>query len=1165
MLADRIFVSYARKDADLIKKLGIEALLSKSVKQAIPEAKVYWDKGIPPGADWQEHLRGAGRESFAAVLLLSEHYFKSAFAYPEEYAKMLKLLMERGSIYVCPVLLTSIDEELFRRNLPELAKRQWRGPLDKLAKDKSALKQEMQTIAMALRNWRALIGNTDGQDPIQADAISNDLAQLRDAEFEGREWLFDLFQGKIDQDDKLRAIAIVGAPGIGKTGIATEIGRSLAHGAGKTHGLRGRLLAQHWCLNDRIDATGSPKAFVRAMAREFAKNHPSFAGVIDEEHVGAIVRVTDDGAGDTFLQDLILPLRAIIEDDKETYFIVVDALDQASQDSRANSIPAMLYRAIANFPPNLRLVVTILKGDKAIEFFPTRDEHIEHILLDDPDHVEEGKRDVETFARSWFKKHKEALGGSLVPGPTPTEFARKIVDASQGNFLIAKLQLRGIQKDKTGWGAGDLIMSNGLLGVYLGQFFKRRITPDSLDGVARLLGLMIAAGTTLPKALIDAAFGNQRQRVLNAIQAISALLKEHSAAVAFFHPHIKRWMENPASWQSSDADLDMQDFLRRVIDETERADKTLAGLSCPRQISDTCRSAKPLTAADVEAMKKTQKPCDEVNTSCSSLLRADNRLSEAVKRYSMDHGPRHFIRQHLLDCAVEFLVSPDDNPLFKPSENRERHVRMLMIEIGKLFSDHSTPNVDWATQTIIDRIVELVGDQYETEPFISVSRLIVESKLRHSDIEFPKELISNFKSDYVWRFAMAWALAHRCPAPGGPRTQSGEVVDWIIDMVASDELHFQELGSYALGLAYAANKIPAEGQLIDKVRSMAAHELYPPRSAFGDMMLSLAAQFVAGHRVGDRVAELLPQNWFKVSPWEHNKLDVVDWAALMQLDGHSYNVERTGAPDERVRVARAAFDRARSGLAELLSDSGISEKPKIEWALRNYWLLGSELALVRDAEDELRGVAPAMLEEIMTLLFSHPLWWVTEAASSVLASIAEISEDAQDLVSRLLEDRRWRVKLGAAEAAFDMRHLGGGKVYAKSIEVSWQDPNPRVRGLCAENLIANILEEKEWSARSERLGKCEKHLIRWFGDDDCWVLEHPYRLVQTFRDKPKADENAVAWHEANVKLDKIIEKAIAMRGALLDRQHHWAKDDRHAFLLTIEDLKTQRSIAEQPA
>ncbi len=46
---------------------------------------------------------------------------------------------------------------------------------------------------------------------------------------------------------------------------------------------------------------------------------------------------------------------------------------------------------------------------------------------------------------------------------------------------------------------------------------------------------------------------------------------------------------------------------------------------------------------------------------------------------------------------------------------------------------------------------------------------------------------------------------------------------------------------------------------------------------------------------------------------------------------------------------------------------------------------------------------------------------------------------------------------------------------------------------------------------------------------------------------------------------KIIEKAIATRGAFLDRKDHWAKKDRPAFLFAIEDLKRKRSIAERRA
>jgi hypothetical protein len=308
------------------------------------------------------------------------------------------------------------------------------------------------------------------------------------------------------------------------------------------------------------------------------------------------------------------------------------------------------------------------------------------------------------------------------------------------------------------------------------------------------------------------------------------------------------------------------------------------------------------------------------------------------------------------------------------------------------------------------------------------------------------------------------------------------------------------------------------------------------------------------------MAALLPERWFETSPWEHNRLDVIDCTALMQIGGHKSYAERTGAPLERARISQAEFEHTTHDLAELLTNPEISRLPRIERALRSYWLLGNELTLLRDAEDEFRAIKPKLLAGVTAVLFSHPLWWVTEAASSVLASVAEISESAQQVVSRLFDDRRWRVRLGAAEAAFDMRHLGLGNIYAQSIDASWQDENPRIRGLCAENLIANILEKSQWSERTLLLDDHRKHLSHWFADDDCWVLEHPYRLVQTFREGLKATGDLSACRIANAKLDSIMEMATRTNGALLDSKDYWEKEDRTTFLRTIEGSKKKRSL-----
>jgi hypothetical protein len=336
---------------------------------------------------------------------------------------------------------------------------------------------------------------------------------------------------------------------------------------------------------------------------------------------------------------------------------------------------------------------------------------------------------------------------------------------------------------------------------------------------------------------------------------------------------------------------------------------------------------------------------------------------------------------------------------------------------------------------------------------------------------------------------------------------------------------------------------------------MATNELYPPRSAFGDTMLNLASKYVGdrGHG-GDGMANLLPGSWFDASPWEHNKLDVIDWAALMVLAERPDLATQAGVPKKRLQTAFDGFRRANELLLEL--PRGLQAGPNICHLLDRYWFLGDELALVRAAEEELRALSPDHLGKVIEVLFSHPLWWVTESAASVLATIADESESARQLVESLLKSERWRVKLGAVEAAFDMRHLVAGDIYQQSVKASWNDKNPRIRGLCAENLIANILERRtDWSKRTQLVADNKEYLLRWFGDHDCWVLEHPYRMVQVFRAGLKARQIGNSSRVANEALDAIIDKAVARNGALLDKRVYWDKEDRPGFLKEIERLK----------
>src|SRR5262249_52430946 len=96
--------------------------------------------------------------------------------------------------------------------------------------------------------------------------------------------------------------------------------------------------------------------------------------------------------------------------------------------------------------------------------------------------------------------------------------------------------------------------------------------------------------------------------------------------------------------------------------------------------------------------------------------------------------------------------------------------------------------------------------------------------------------------------------------------------------------------------------------------------------------------------------------------------------------------------------------------------------------------------------------------------------------------------------SRLLSDGNWRVRFGANEAAFAVRHLDRA-VFCNAVHRFYNDPNCKIRGLCAEKLASVILNSGGQS-RQRRLHECEDEVRYWLYDTDCWVLEHPLALKE---------------------------------------------------------------------
>jgi hypothetical protein len=106
--------------------------------------------------------------------------------------------------------------------------------------------------------------------------------------------------------------------------------------------------------------------------------------------------------------------------------------------------------------------------------------------------------------------------------------------------------------------------------------------------------------------------------------------------------------------------------------------------------------------------------------------------------------------------------------------------------------------------------------------------------------------------------------------------------------------------------------------------------------------------------------------------------------------------------------------------------------------------------------------------------------------------------------------------------------------------------NCKIRGLCAENLTSVILSSSN-EKRRQLLERFQTEIRFWLREEDCWVIEHMYRLFSTL-DRKRFDFN---W--------LLPEGASRLFGDRAD----WYRMPREQFLRHIEERKL--ALASAPA
>lgn len=508
------------------------------------------------------------------------------------------------------------------------------------------------------------------------------------------------------------------------------------------------------------------------------------------------------------------------------------------------------------------------------------------------------------------------------------------------------------------------------------------------------------------------------------------------------------------------------------------------------------------------------------------------------KAYVFRQGVRHLLEGQEPTKALNLLDHLGERDDLEPHLDRG-----YLRQFAKLISIvlNAFP-VERADKLDADKLEKILKGFYEIEPLRGGLRLLLE----HPSGAW-SEALGRFLDvdDFVILYAIALTLAeayHRQQTPERLRaivelTERADVPPTSDKPQGVDNFEYRELGFYALKLVYARHPEMIDGSLLER---LASGEVYVDRMILGELLLTLVFLGMNEPRLlaaGPRERVTHERFWRPL--WSYNRLDIVD------LDAAWHFVRQEPLPpsleqNEEVRTAYGHMQEVEQDRQRLLNDPEVQRLPAVLDLLDAFYRLTLERHLIRAAEAELERLTPHMLERVMRVLFAHPLWDITENAGTVLSSIAERDLEKLGLIGRLMQDRYWRVRYAAIEAAFGSRLFNDHVLFSQAVRDNYSHANPRVRGLCSENLTAWIVNSplEERPALMERFAEPIHHWVHDLGLQDCWLLDHMHHLFSELRQTPGFD------------CARLLE---GVRSPLLQESPPWYTLPRPEFLRSIEE------------
>ena len=540
-----IFISYGHDD-DLHGYQKHEKTVLK-IKEALEARghKIWIDKeGIREGTDWRRKIYDGIRNSQLFLAFVSQKSIDSEYCQTEI---RIAVGAPQNLLPICPLMLENVTVPqsishiqtvnfVYDENDPAAFEEGLKKVTDWIDRD------EHVVFCQEMEGLRKMLGNPE--------SFEARMRVLMSQPFVGRKWLLE----KLNEWDKgeSRLFGIIGGPGFGKSIFAANL-RSLAPE---------KVVAAQFIEWDKT-AKYAPKQIIKSLAFQLAARISQYRELL----IDAVKEADLDNLDESSLFDKLLSEPLAFENPNNTYWVILDALDEATAQDGQNPFVQTLMRNMDQLPKWLKFIVTSRPVATVVTYLKNR-----------------GIQFFDTDAQIRQSQHNdmmEYLHEELKECSFNDEVLKDIIAKSQGMFLYLHFVCQDIKQHKLS-AAAISQLPVGLDAIYQ-QYFDRQFMGDRYavftSELRPVLRLYSAALEPLPLDFIAEALGKNEDDVRSTIDRLGTLKTYNSENgrdyFTLVHKSIWDWLAeqpNDSTVQSfkvspEDGQLRLKDFCVKKISD----------------------------------------------------------------------------------------------------------------------------------------------------------------------------------------------------------------------------------------------------------------------------------------------------------------------------------------------------------------------------------------------------------------------------------------------------------------------------------------------------------------------------------------------------------------------------------------------------------------------